>query len=63
MMTLGGQSFANAFGQLYEQLIFNGVPAANVTAQPFFENALGGASSAFCKGYSSCTAAVAGQLL
>jgi hypothetical protein len=57
--TLGGQSFANAFGQLYEQLIFNGVSAANVTAQPFFETALGGASSAFCKGYSSCTAGVA----
>ena len=59
--TLGGQSFANAFGQLYEQLIFNGVPAANVTAQPFFENVLGGGSSAFCKGYASCTAAVAGN--
>ena len=57
--TLGGQSFANAFGQLYQQLIFNGVAAANVTAQPFFENALGGASSAFCKGYTNCTAAVA----
>ena len=57
--TLGGQSFANAFGQLYQQLIFNGVTAANVTAQPFFETALGGASSAFCKGYSSCTAGVA----
>ncbi len=57
--TLGGQSFANAFAQLYEQLIFNGVPAASVTAQPFFENVLGGAGSAFCKGYASCTAGVA----
>jgi hypothetical protein len=57
--TLGGQSFANAYAQLYEQLIFNGVSAAKVTAQPFFETALGGASSAFCKGYSSCTAGVA----
>jgi len=57
--TLGGQTFAAAFGQLYQQLIFNGVPAANVTAQPFFESVLGGASSAFCKGYSSCTSAVA----
>ena len=26
--------------------------------QPFFESALGGASSAYCTGYSSCTAAV-----
>jgi len=57
--TLGGQSFANAYAQLYEQLIFNGMPAASVTAQPFFETALGGAGSAFCKGYSSCTAGVA----
>ena len=57
--TLGGQTFAAAWAQLYEQMIFNGVPAANLTAQPFFESALGGASSAFCKGYSSCTAAAA----
>jgi hypothetical protein len=57
--TLGGQSFASAFGQLYEQLIFNGVSAANVTAQPFFETALGGTGSAYCKGFTSCTAAVA----
>jgi hypothetical protein len=57
--TLGGQSFASAFSQLYQQVIFNGISAPNVTAQPFFENALGGASSAFCKGYSSCTAGVA----
>jgi hypothetical protein len=57
--TLGGQSFANAFGQLYSQLFFSGVPAANVTAQPFFENVLGGANSAFCKGYANCTAAIA----
>jgi Carboxypeptidase regulatory-like domain len=29
-----------------------------VTPQPFFETALGGAGSAYCTGYSSCTAAV-----
>ena len=57
--TLGGQTFASAYAQLYQQLIFNGVSAASVTAQPFFENALGGANSTFCKGYSSCTAGVA----
>ncbi|HKE21676.1 MAG TPA: carboxypeptidase-like regulatory domain-containing protein [Bryobacteraceae bacterium] len=57
--TLGGQSFANAFGQLYSQLYFNGVLPANVQAQPFFENAMGGANSAYCKGYANCTAAVA----
>jgi hypothetical protein len=31
----------------------------NVTAQPFFETALGGPNSAFCKGFASCSAAVA----
>jgi hypothetical protein len=29
-----------------------------VTPQPFFETALGGATSAYCTGYTSCTAAV-----
>jgi hypothetical protein len=57
--TLAGQQFANAFAQLYEQLIFNGVSATSVSAQPFFETALGGGNSAFCKGYSNCTSAVA----
>jgi hypothetical protein len=57
--TLGGQSFANAFGQLYSQMFFNGVLPANVQAQPFFENVFGGAGSAFCKGYANCAAAVA----
>ena len=57
--TLGGQSFANAFGQLYSQMFFSSVLPANVTAQPFFENVMGGAGSAFCKGYANCTAAVA----
>lgn len=57
MTTLGGQSFAQAFSQLYQQMVFNGVSPANVSAQPFFENALGGAGSSYCKGFSSCTAA------
>jgi hypothetical protein len=59
MTTLGGQSFSSAYAQLYQQMFFNGVNPANVTAQPFFENALGGANSAFCKGYASCSVAVA----
>jgi hypothetical protein len=59
METLGGQQFQAAYASLYQQMFFNGVAPANVTAQPFFESALGGGSSAFCKGYSSCTAAVA----
>ena len=55
MTTLGGQTFAAAYSQVYQSVIAGGTPAA----QPFFENALGGASSAFCKGFASCTAAVA----
>src|SRR5215472_3052718 len=35
------------------------VAASAVTPRPFFENALGGTGSAFCKGYSSCTVAIA----
>jgi hypothetical protein len=55
MMTLNGQSFAQAFNNTYWAVAAGGVPAP----QPFFEAALGGASSSFCKGYGSCTAAVA----
>jgi hypothetical protein len=55
MTTLGGQSFAQAFAQTYFAVNAGGTPSA----QPFFEAALGGANSAFCKGFSSCTAAVA----
>src|SRR6202012_1360296 len=56
--TLGGQSFAQAYAQLYQQLVFSGVSAQNVAAQPFFEAALGGSGSSFCKGYTSCTQAM-----
>ncbi len=55
MTTLGGQSFAQAFNAMYWPITAGGTPAP----QPFIENALGGAGSAFCKGFSSCTAAVA----
>ncbi len=54
MMTLNGQSFASAFAQTYFAVAGGGSPAP----QPFFESALGGPTSAFCKGFSSCTAAV-----
>ena len=57
MTTLGGQSFAQAYANTYWAIQQGRDPAA----QPFFENALGGANSAFCKGFSSCTAAVAGN--
>jgi len=62
MTTLGGQSFAQAFAQTYwavNAANVNGASAVNVAAQPFFESALGGAGSSFCKGFASCTAAVA----
>jgi hypothetical protein len=55
MTTLGGQTFANAFGNLYQEV----AGGQAIVPQPFFETALGGASSKYCSGYSSCTAAVA----
>jgi hypothetical protein len=61
METLNGQAFSAAYAQVFEQMFFNGQSAANVTAQPFFEAALGGAGSAYCAGYSSCTAALASK--
>ena len=57
MTTLNGQSFAQAFAQTYFAVNAGGTPAV----QPFFEAALGGAGSSFCKGFGSCTAAVAGN--
>jgi hypothetical protein len=68
MLTLGGQQFSQAFGQLYAALCGGGglqypcpggVAPANVPVQPWFEAALGGANSAYCAGFGSCTAAVA----
>jgi hypothetical protein len=55
MTALGGQSFAQAYAQSYFALTAGGTPAP----QPFFEAALGGPNSAYCKGFGSCTAAVA----
>src|SRR5882724_8673278 len=57
MTTLGGQSFANAYANLYQQ-VAGGLPIAT---QPFFEAALGGAGSSYCTGFASCTAAVASK--
>jgi hypothetical protein len=61
MMTLGGQSFAQAFAGTYIPMCGLSptcVGNTSVPVQPFFEAALGGANSAFCKGFGSCTAAV-----
>lgn len=61
MTTLGGQTFAQAYSQMYQQMVFSGQNPLNVTAQPFIENALGGSGAAYCKGFSSCTAALASK--
>jgi len=63
MMTLNSQSFASAFASTYISMCGLGPVCANnspsaTPVQPFFEAALGGTSSAFCKGFASCTQAV-----
>lgn len=57
MLVEGGQTFENAWANLYQQVN----AGATVTAQPFFETSLGGSTSAYCTGFSSCTAAVASR--
>jgi hypothetical protein len=67
MLTEGGQTFASAYASLYSQVCSLSTPqcayqastfTGTLAAQPFFETALGGASSAYCKGYANCTTAV-----
>jgi hypothetical protein len=64
MTTLGGQTFANAYANMYTAICGLNVqvcPSANASTpapQPFFEQALGGSTSAFCKAAGSCTAAL-----
>jgi len=61
MMTLGGESFAQAFAGMYLPMCGTGPTClgnTTVPTQAFLETALGGPTSAFCKGFASCTAAV-----
>ena len=64
MLTLNGQSFAQAFANVYNQIcpgsgpVCGATASAAVTAQPFFEAAMGGPNSPYCAGSASCTAAV-----
>jgi len=62
MTTLGGQSFAQAYASVFSQICGLSGPTCagntSVSAQPFFEAALGGPNSPFCTGSASCTAAV-----
>jgi hypothetical protein len=67
MTTLGGQTFAQAFSSLYTVLCGGAYPcpstatAASVSSQPFFEAALGGATSTYCSTYANCTVAFASK--
>jgi len=59
MTTLNGQTFAQAYGELWRQLN-NGVAPASVTVQPFFEAALSKPGGTYCAApNTSCTMAVA----
>jgi len=68
MMTLGGQRFDKAYGQMVWQYcggnagMAGGNCAGNVsavTAQPFFETSLAG--TGYCTGFANCTQAVASK--
>jgi len=64
MTTLGGQSFSDAYSKIYFPVAATtgALNGAFVTAaQPFFENAFGGANSTYCTGYANCTSAVAAK--
>jgi hypothetical protein len=65
MTTLNSQSFSQAYAALYTAMCGLTGPCSNTaysgSALPFFEQALGGATSAYCTGYSSCAAAVAAK--
>jgi hypothetical protein len=70
MMTMGGQSFEQAYvnietalGCAYSssqcsQATATQASVANLAKQAFFEAALGGTTSAYCTGYANCTQAV-----
>ncbi|HKE22077.1 MAG TPA: carboxypeptidase-like regulatory domain-containing protein [Bryobacteraceae bacterium] len=60
MTTLGGQTFAQAYSNIYWQ-IWQGASANAMPTQAWFETAMGGANSAYCTGFASCTAAVASK--
>jgi hypothetical protein len=66
MTTLGGQTFADAYKNVYIAYCGLGATCAKnavstIPRQAFFEAALGGPSSAYCTGAASCTGALAGQ--
>jgi hypothetical protein len=66
MLTQGGQSFEAAYVAIETalgcttsaSLCATSALPTTITAQPFFETALGGPNSPFCIGHASCTAAL-----
>ena len=56
MMTRGGQTFANAWAQVMQATNY-GTNLSTIPVQPFFENALGGPTSNYCKTFANCTTA------
>src|SRR3989441_6622388 len=64
MMTLGGQTFADAYAKLYVGMCGLGPTCASTTytgaAQPFFEAALT-PGTGYCATFANCTAAVASK--
>ncbi len=69
MTTLGGQSFDKAYAYLYTTIcgmnttVCTTSTIPTLTAQPFFEAAMGGPASAYCTGFANCTTAVATRQL
>ena len=67
MTTLGGQTFADAYKNLYIAICGLGPVCANKPytgpAQPFFETALSKAGGTYCNSFANCTAAVASKQL
>jgi hypothetical protein len=69
MMTLGGQTFADAYKNMYLAICGPTLGptcknnAYTGAAQPFFEAALAKAGGTYCAGFANCTAAVASKQL
>ena len=66
MTTLGGQTFADAFKNVFTAVcggLANPCAATpgTITPQPFFEAVMGGPTSTYCSGFASCTAAIASK--
>jgi hypothetical protein len=60
MTTLGGQTFSQAYANVYTALNA-GTAFSAISSQPFFETALGGSGSTYCTGFTNCTQALLSQ--